>query len=129
MSLIRGIKKPLEERLKGDKIYGLYKNFVPAANDLFMVTCLNKEFRISKEATKYTNSQMALRKDLIKKKVAWTGDFTTDFKYYIWFHHPVISIFRASKLDAYTRWERMMVLLILILVNFLLTYTTILIEE
>jgi len=129
MCLIRGKKKPLEERLKGDKIYHLYKNFVPAANDLSMVSCVTKRCRISKETTKYTNSQMALRKDLLKKKVRWTGDFMTDFKYYIWFHHPIISIFRASNLDSYTRCERLVVLTILIMVNVWLTYLTIYIDE
>jgi len=52
----------------------------------------------------------------------------TDFKYYIWFHHPVISIFRASKLDTYTRCERLVLLTIIVMVNFLLTSCTIYID-
>lgn len=118
-------KKKLEERLKGDRIYDLYQEYVSEPDEKFMVPCLKLgkgTIYKSHEQSKYTNSQMFLRLDLGKGKVSWTGDFKTDFKYYLWFNHPVLGIFRASHLHPYSRRERCVVLINLICLNFFITY-------
>merc|ERR1719334_382250 len=58
-----------------------------------------------------TIGQMAFREDMMAGKVEWTGDTLVDFKYFLWFNHVVISTFRASGIDPFTRGERLTALI------------------
>lgn len=54
----------------------------------------------------------------------WTGCKSQDFKYFLWFSHPLFSIFGANPVDCFTRKERGGVLFMQTCINSLLSFAT-----
>lgn len=113
--------RSLEEKLEDDKLFNFYHDVVPDADALIKVKALTLNGMMEVDG-EFTNAQMALRKDLINRKIEWTGDLLVDYKYYLWFNHPVLAIWRASHGDSFDRGERMSVLIMQCGINSLLSY-------
>jgi len=113
--------RPLEEKLEDDKLFNFYHDVVQNPNGLSRVKSFTMSGMIEMDG-EFTNAQMALRKDLINRKVEWTGDWLMDYKYYLWFNHPILAIWRASHADSFDRGERMSVLIMQCGINSLLSY-------
>jgi len=104
-------KEPLEKRLEGNKLYEIYQAVVEEPN------------APSSDPT-FTKAQLALRLDLLRGKLMWTGCKSQDFKYYLWFSHPLFSIFGANPVDCFTRKERGGVLFMQTCINSLISFAT-----
>jgi len=113
--------RSLEEKLEDDKLFNFYHDVVPDADTLCKVKSFTMNGMIEMDG-EFTNAQMALRKDLINRKIEWTGDWLMDYKYYLWFNHPVLAIWRASHADSFDRGERMSVLIMQCGLNSVLSY-------
>jgi len=113
--------RSLEEKLEDDKLFNFYHDVVPDADALIRVKTLTMNGMVEIDG-EFTNAQMALRKDLINRKIEWTGDWLVDYKYYLWFNHPVLAVLRASNADSFDRAERMSVLFMQCGINSLLSY-------
>jgi len=113
--------RSLDEKLENDKLFNFYHDVVPDADALIRVKTLTLNGMVEIDG-EFTNAQMALRKDLINRKIEWTGDWLMDYKYYLWFNHPVLAVLRASNADSFDRAERMSVLFMQCGINSLLSY-------
>jgi len=113
--------RSLEEKLEDDKLFNFYYDIVADADMLCRVKSLTLKGMVEIDG-EFTNAQMALRKDLINRKIEWTGDWLMDYKYYLWFNHPILAIWRASHADSFDRAERMSVLIMQCGINSLLSY-------
>jgi len=103
--------KPLEKRLEGNKLYEIYE------------AALDEPHAPSTDPA-FTRAQLALRLDILRGKLMWTGCKSQDFKYYLWFNHPFLSIFAANPVDCFTRAERGAVLFMQICLNALVSFMT-----
>lgn len=113
--------RSLDEKLEDDKLFNFYHDVVPDADAFIQVKALTRNGMVEVDG-EFTNAQMALRKDLINRKIEWTGDWLVDYKYYLWFNHPVLAVLRASNADSFDRAERMSVLFMQCGINSLLSY-------
>jgi len=120
--------RSLEEKLEDDKLFNFYWDIVPEADGLIRVKSLTLNGMIEMDG-EFTNAQMALRKDLINRKVEWTGDWLMDYKYYLWFNHPILAIWKASHADSFDRGERMSVLIMQCGINSVLSYVIVTLQH
>jgi len=108
--------KPLEKRLEGNKLYEIYQAVVDDPDT-------------PSQDPAFTRAQMALRLDILRGKLMWTGCKSQDFKYYLWFSHPLFSIFCANPVDCFTRSERGGVLFMQTCINSLLSFVTLQVKK